>query len=115
MHGIIDVEFGVNVETSAEVLKTNSSISTYSSSQDPKPSIPFYPLMFKNTTLYLVLVYNMPDTAKARAISDINRALSDDRLSHRIAETWSLDQTARAHESIEAGGRDGCVIIEIPD
>ena len=113
VHGIIDVEFGVNIETSAEVLRTNAAVSTYSSSQAPQPSIPFYPLMFKNTTVYLVLVYNMPDQAKASAIADINRALAHDRLKHRIAETWSLERTASAHESIEEGGRDGCVVIEI--
>ena len=61
----------------------------------------------------MVLVYNMPDEAKQRAIDDIYDALENDRLKHRIAETWALEQTAKAHESIEAGGRDGCVVITI--
>lgn len=38
---IIDVEFGVNANTSAAVLKNGGSIATYSSSQMPEPTIPY--------------------------------------------------------------------------
>lgn len=59
----------------------------------------------------MVLVYNMHDQAKQQAIEDIYHALEQGRLKHRIAETWPLEQTVNAHESIEEGGLDGCVII----
>ena len=72
---IVDVEFGVNAKTSAALLKNNGSISTYSSSLSPEPTIPFYPLMFKNISVNMVLVYNMPDQAKQQAIKDIYHAL----------------------------------------
>ena len=110
---IVDVEFGINAKTSAALLNNNGSISTYSSSLSPEPIIPFYPLMFKNISLNMVLVYNMPEQAKQQAIDDIYHALRQDRLKHRIAETWPLAQTANAHESIEKGGLDGCVVIHI--
>jgi NADPH2:quinone reductase len=112
--GVIDVEFGVNVATSAAVLKNGGAISTYSSSLMPEPTIPFYPMMFKNISISMILVYNMPEAAKQQAILDINRALAKDQLQHRIAESWALKETAQAHESIEKGGTDGCVIIDIP-
>jgi NADPH2:quinone reductase len=112
--GVIDVEFGVNATTSAAVLKNGGIISTYSSSLMPEPAIPFYPMMFKNIAIFMILVYNMPEAAKQQAILDINRALVKDQLQHRIAESWDLDETARAHESIEKGGADGCVVIKIP-
>ncbi|WP_424947038.1 NADPH:quinone reductase [Candidatus Spongiihabitans sp.] len=111
---IVEVEFGVNAETSAAVLKTGGIISTYSSSLAPQPVIPFYPMMFKNISVSMIMVYNMPETAKQQAILDINRALAKDQLRHRIAQTWSLEQTAIAHEAIEQGGKDGCVVIEMP-
>lgn len=111
---IVDVEFGVNAETSAAVLKNGGTISTYSSSLAPQPTIPFYPMMFKNISVNLILVYNMPETAQQQAILDINRALANDQLHHRIAESWSLEETVKAHESIEQGGKDGCVVIDIP-
>ena len=108
---IVEVEFGVNAKTSAALLNDNGTISTYSSSLAPEPTIPFYPLMFKNISLNMVLVYNMPDPAKKQAIEDIYRVLEQGRFKHRIAQTWSLEQTASAHESIERGGLNGCVII----
>ena len=110
---IVDVEFGVNVKTSAALLNNNGSISTYSSSLAPEPVIPFYPLMFKNISLNMVLVYNMPEQAKQQAIDDIYHTLEQGLLRHRIAETWSLGEIASAHESIEKGGLDGCVIINV--
>lgn len=61
----------------------------------------------------MVLVYNMPEAAKQQAILEINRVLAKDQLQHRIAETFSLVDTAKAHESIEQGGKDGCVVINI--
>jgi NADPH2:quinone reductase len=71
-------------------------------------------MMFKNIAIFMILVYNMPEAAKQQAILDINRALVKDQLQHRIAESWDLDETARAHESIEKGGADGCIVIKIP-
>ena len=110
---IVDVEFGVNAKTSAALLNNNASISTYSSSLAPEPAIPFYPLMFKNISLNMVLVYNMPEQAKQQAIDDIYHSLEQGLLRHRIAEAWPLGEIASAHESIEKGGLDGCVIINI--
>ena len=110
---IIDVEFGMNVNQSVEMLKVNGVIATYSSSQMPEPTIPFYPLMFKNIALAMVLVYNMPDTAKQKAMADITNALENQSLKHRIAKTYSLVDSAKAHQAIEQGGLDGCVVVQI--
>lgn len=110
---IVEVEFGVNAQISALILKNCGIISTYSSSLVPEPTIPFYQMMFKNVSINMVLVYNMPESAKQQAILEINRALANDQLRHRIAESWSLEETAKAHEAIEEGGKDGCVVIEI--
>ncbi len=110
---IVEVEFGMNVGTSAAVIKNRGTVSTYSSSLAPEPAIPFYPLMFKNVSVNMVLVYNMPDAAKEQAVEDIHTALEQARLCHRIAGTWSLEETAKAHRAVEGGGMDGCAVIEI--
>ncbi|MDH3693390.1 MAG: NADPH:quinone reductase [Gammaproteobacteria bacterium] len=110
---IVDVEFGKNIQTSVEVLKANSVIATYSSSQSPEPSIPFYPMMFKNVTLRMVLVYNMPEAAKQRAIDDITIILHEESFHHRVAKTVSLENIAEAHQVIEIGGVPGCVVVEV--
>jgi NADPH2:quinone reductase len=108
---IIDVEFGINVGDSAQMLKVNGVVASYSSSKMPEPVIPFYPLMFKNISLRTVLVYNMPETAKISAISDISEALENSKLNHRIAHRFTLEDTAKAHEAIEKGTLDGCVVV----
>lgn len=111
---IVDVEMGQNIRTSAEVLKVGGVVSTYSSSRAMNPEIPFYPLMFKNITLQMVLVYNMAEGAKTQARKDIHEALSEDALVHRIAKTFPLEETAAAHEAIEGGGADGGVVVAVP-
>ena len=110
---IIEVEFGTNIAASAQILKPNGVIVSYASSREPTPAIPFYPLMFNNTLVRLVLVYSMPESAKQRAITDITRHLQQDALIHRLAPGYSLPQTAAAHQAVEAGGGHGCVVIEI--
>ncbi|MBX2867186.1 MAG: NADPH:quinone reductase [Acidiferrobacterales bacterium] len=109
---IVDVEFGRNIETSSQILKTSGVIASYSSSKEMQPTIPFYPLMFNNITMQLVLVYNMPEAAKQAAAEGITQALATDALKHRIAESYALEETARAHQAIETGGLDGCVVVE---
>ncbi|NKB77284.1 MAG: zinc-binding dehydrogenase [Gammaproteobacteria bacterium] len=110
---IVEVEFGDNIETSIQVLKTSGTIATYSSSHDPKPVLPFYPMMFNNISVQMVLVYNMSDEAKNHAIEDIYRALKKKQLTHRIARTFPLVDIADAHQSIESNSADGCVVVEI--
>lgn len=110
---IVDVELGKNIHTSAQVLKTGGVVASYSSSRDMNPAIPFYPLMFKNVSLELVLVYNMAEGAKKQAREDIHDALASDRLVHRVAKSFPLEQIARAHELVEQGGVDGCVVVAV--
>ncbi len=108
---IVDVEFGQNARVSAEVLNNCGTIATYSSSRDPEPLIPFYPMMFKNVSVHTVLVYNMPDVAKQQAINAVNDAFSGRKLKHRISAVFHLAETAKAHELIESGAAAGCVLI----
>lgn len=110
---IIDVEFGMNVHDSVQMLKVNGVIASYSSSKMPEPVLPFYALMFKNISLRTVLVYNMPEQAKQTAMQDITNALEHQKLKHRIAENFSLADTAKAHEAIERGALDGCVTVSM--
>jgi len=111
---IIDVEFGQNAKVSAEVLNNCGTIATYSSSRDPEPLIPFYPMMFKNISVHTVLVYSMPDAARQQAVNAVNDALSGEQLKHRVSAIFSFAETAKAHELIESGGAAGCVLIRVP-
>lgn len=110
---IIEVEFGVNAAVNSQILKTNGVIASYASSQAPQPILPFYPMMFNNTLIRLVLVYAMPEAAKRRAVDAIAGHLEKNQLLHRLAAPHALAQTANAHRLVEQGGGDGCVVIEI--
>lgn len=110
---IVDVEFGMNLGVTLAVLRPGGVVATYSSSRKPEPTLPFYPLMFRDVTVHFVLVYAMPETAKRAAIDDIAAALAADGLTHRVAEVYPLDEIARAHERVESGVVDGCVVVRI--
>ena len=110
---MIDVDFGANVRIAAKVLRIGGKIATYASMQEPYPRIPFYEMMYKDITIRTVIVYGMPESAKDHAIADIERALSKDRLKHRIAATMPLKEVVRGNELVESGKARGSVILTI--
>ena len=110
---IVEGDFGVNLPSVLEVLKTNGFIATYSSMTDMNPAIPFIRMMFMDITIRMVLVYAMPWEAKRQAMEDITTILTEERFDHRIAGTFPLEQSANAHEEIEKGGNYGSVILDI--
>jgi len=110
---IVDVDFGGNLPVTRAVLKDNGTIATYASMGAPEPTLPFYPLMFLNANIRLVLVYTMPAEAKRKACQDILQAIGDEKLRHLIAGRFSLDQLIEAHEMVEQGAYIGNVVIDI--
>ena len=110
---VVDVEFGANLPTTVEVLKVGGVIATYSSMQEPQPKLPFFQMMYKDLTIRTIIVYAMPEAAKNQAIEDINKALSNDALQHRIAKTLPLDEIVRSNEIIEQGSIRGVVVLTI--
>ncbi len=110
---VVDVEFGANLPEVLACIRIGGTIATYSSTVVPEPCLPFRDMMFMDLTLRLVIVYAMPEAAKAAAVEDTGRALRAGALSHRIAHTLPLEGVARAHELIEQGGFGGCVVLQI--
>ena len=110
---VIDLEFGANLATWIATLKTSGTVATYGSAFDPTPNLPFFQLMYMDMSIRFVIVYAMPEIAKQQAIADINTALTENRLIHRIAATVPLDEIATANELIEKGTIRGAVILTI--
>ena len=69
--------------------------------------------MFMDLTVRMVIVYAMPEEAKAKAVVDTQAALIEGGLQHRVAETLPFEQMAKAHEVIEEGSVRGCVVVTI--
>lgn len=110
---VVDVEFGINLPTSVDVLRVGGTIATYASMQEPEPKLPFFQMMYKDLTIRFVIVYAMPEAAKAHAVADIESALSDGWMQHRIAHTLPLDDIVKGNEIIEQGAIRGAVILTL--
>ncbi len=110
---IIDLEFGANLNTSLQVIRPSGTIVTYGSVAVPEPVLPFFQMMYLDLNLEFVIVYAMPEAAKEHAIRDIHSALADNRLDHRIADRFSLDNIADANTLIEQGSVRGAVILDV--
>ena len=113
MDRAIDVEFGANLPELLDCLRTGATIATYSSTVVPEPSLPFRTMMFMDLTVRMVIVYAMPETAKAQAVADTQALLAQGGLRHRIAQTLPFSEMARAHEIIEEGSVRGCVVVTL--
>ena len=111
----VEAEFGQNADMLAEVLRDNASICAYGSAGNMRPEMPFYPLMFKNIRLTMMLVYLLDAPARARAAKAIDTWLKDGVLDALIALNLPLDAAAEAHEAIEKGNKAGSVILTISE
>lgn len=110
---IVEVEFGQNAATNAQVIAENGTIAAYGSAKDMAPTLPFYPLMFKAVRIELVLVYLLSDDERAAAIGHLTRLLELQALDLRIARTLDLADCAEAHDIVAGGDRAGSVILRI--
>ena len=109
---IVEVEFGGNLKTSIEVVKSGGTISTYASQADAEPKLPFYAMMYRSLSIRMVVVFGMPDEAKRQAIDDMTRWLNEGKLTHHLGPKFDLSEVVSAHEAVERGA-SGKVLVEI--
>lgn len=112
---IVEVEFGVNIETDAEVIAENGRIAAYGSAKEMSPNLPFLPLLFKAVTVDIILVYLLTEQQRAAAIAKMESALSDGALSFEIQKVYNISEACAAHEAVEAGAREGAVLLQMSD
>lgn len=111
---VIEVEFGGNLPVTAQIIRPGGVIATYGSMAVPTPELPFYPLMFANVTVRMLLVYLLGQHDRQRVIDRLSAAMSDGALRPRIALRVPLADTAVAHGAVEGGDLIGNVVIDIP-
>ena len=112
-HRVVEVEFGANLPEVLKFMATSGTIATYSSTVVKEPQLPFIQMMFLDLTLRMVIVYAMPEAAKAQAIADTCELLEQGKLQHRIAHSLPFSEMVKSHELIEQGGFGGCVVVNI--
>lgn len=110
---IVDVEFGENVTVNAQVIAPSGTIAVYGSAKNMTPEIPFGTLLFKAAKIDIALIYILPPPARHAAIERLNAALHAGALSCPVGEIFRLAETARAHELVETGHREGSVLLDL--
>jgi NADPH:quinone reductase len=107
---IVEVAFAANIAVDAEVLAMGGSIATYASG-DPSPTIPFWPLAFKNARLYFIGSDDIPADAKVAAARAVNAALTAGWAGFEIDASFPLSAVAQSHELLESGRAKGRVVV----
>ena len=107
---IVEVAFGANIEDDVELLKMGGSIATYATDIGT-PTIPFWPMVFKNIRLFFLGSDDFTAEAKTLAARDLNAALEAGWTGFEIAERIPLAEIVRAHELAEHPVRRGRVIV----
>ena len=110
---IVEVDFGANLAVTEKIIAERGTIAAYASAADMTPAIPFYPLMFRNARLWMLIVYLLDPAMRRRGEAQLSEWLEAGALSHAVARTFPLAQTAAAHRAVEAGEKLGSVVVEI--
>lgn len=111
---VVEVEFGGNLAVTSAVIGEGGVIAAYGSMADAEPRLPFYPLMFRNVTLRMLIVYLLAPQERTRMLARLTAALEEGALNHAIAATFDLADSAKAHEAVESGKLIGNAVITIP-
>ena len=108
---IVEVDLAANFAVSQQVLRSSGVLAVYSAGTAQGPSVP---LKFKssNVTVRMVLVYDMPESAKTAAINDITTWLEHSQLTGFEGPHFPLEQLKDAHLAVE-GGAIGKVIVDV--
>jgi len=111
---IVEVDPVANLGIDTACLARGGTISVYSvNSPDAELSIPVLKAMGNCSVLRFVLVYNIPDDAKRRAIRDVTSCLARGAYRPTIGLTVPLDQIAQAHDALDARDVKGKVLISV--
>jgi NADPH2:quinone reductase len=108
---VVEVDMAANFPVSQQVLKRSGVLAVYSGGSSQGPAVP---LSFKSTnvTVRMVLVYDMPEIAKAAAVADITSWLEQGKLMPFAGPHFSLEGLKDAHLAVEHGAI-GKVVVDV--
>ena len=114
---IVEVSPAQNAELDVSVIANHGSIAYYANNNGDEFTAPIIPSFAKNVRWQGVLIYTVGEPAQHAAAEDITAALRDGALpvgeSAGLPLTWfPLEQTAAAHDAVEAG-TTGKILIRV--
>ena len=111
---IVEVDPIANLDIDTACLAKGGTISIYAvTTPDAVLSVPVMKSMGNCSVLRFVLVYNIPDEAKRRAIRDVTSCLARGAYRPTMGLTVPLEQIAQAHDALDARGVKGKVLVSI--
>jgi len=107
---VVEVAFDANIDVDMMVLANEGSIAAYATN-NPRPSVPFWGLLFKNARLLLLNSENFSLDQKQAAAVDVNRLLADGWQGIHVDRTFPLQEIAAAHEYVAGKREAGRVVL----
>jgi NADPH2:quinone reductase len=112
VHRVVEVALSDNADLDAAVVANDAVVAAYATRAD-RPELPFWPLLFANVTLRLLGSDDFPAEARRQAARDLTAAAAVGALTVEVGDRFPLDEIAKAHERVDAGGR-GRVLVVVP-
>jgi NADPH2:quinone reductase len=109
---VVDVDFGGNLADVLGSVRLNGSIAYYASNGALEPVINLRALMAKNLTIRAFVLPNSPHADRKRAQLDLSAFIRTPGRLLPVAGQFPLYQTAEAHLAVEAGGKEGTVVVD---
>ncbi len=110
---ISEVDLGVNLATTVQVMANNASIGAYGSAGEGEPRFPVLAFIFKDVNIRFLQCSLMPLPLREEGTKQIMQWCSEGKIAHAIGRVFSLDKVVEAHEAVENGSVIGNVLIEI--
>ena len=104
------MDLSANAKLIPTVLRPKGSVVVYGTGAEA--TVPASFCLMNSVLLRFFLVYQLDAQQRARAVAGITRALEQGALTSRIGPTFSLAETAAAHEAVEQG-TIGNVIVKM--
>ena len=110
---IVDVDFAANQAASLALIKPGGTIAAYASASDMAPQLSFYPFMFKNVRLHMLIVYQLAGALRRAGERQVTDWLEAGVLSHAVVPGGGLADCAAAHDLVASGDKLGAVVLDI--
>jgi NADPH2:quinone reductase len=109
---IVEVAFGANLHTDLDLLAIGGSIAAYAT-DIAEPALPFWPLLFKNTRIFLLGSDDFTEEARQAAAGAVTQALVDGWTAFEISARFPLEDIVGAHEWLEQPSRRGRAVVTL--
>jgi NADPH2:quinone reductase len=99
---IIDMDFSSTAAMLATgCLADHGTLICYGSNIADKVTVPFRELLFKSISIRFFLVYELLPQDRKRGCADVNRLLTEGKLTHALGASYALNDIVAAHEAVE--------------